>query len=156
MMTLPTAGSLAAKLFTLSEAAFKRRYGEPRPSSPKPVPGMWLDKFADRIFGGLLWLLPGGEMLVGARFPPFANRPEALTFAYGWLPGTGGLLDRAATIGLPQPDVDPTYVLGESGVGGRGPLGRSLKYIPAPPTWPSSPTLHSGRATSGSAYPCSR
>jgi hypothetical protein len=129
-MILPTPGSVTAELFTLSEADFRNRFGKPLPRSPEPVPPESLSGFADRVFGNLLWLLPDG-ILVGARFPPFATRPEALTFAYGWIAGRGGLLDRAAAVGLPQPDVDPAYVLGESGMDGV-PLGRSLKYIPAP------------------------
>jgi hypothetical protein len=129
-MILPTPGSVTAELFTLSEADFRNRFGKPLPRSPEPVPPESLSGFADRVFGNLLWLLPDG-ILVGARFPPFATRPEALTFACGWIAGRGGLLDRAAAVGLPQPDVDPAYVLGESGTGGV-PLGRSLKYIPAP------------------------
>lgn len=125
----PTPRSIADRLYSLPESEFIKRFGDPLPEVPRPVPELSRHFSADRLFGVRSWFLPEYQAVVTARFPPLAEGgPHALSFLFGWRLGEN-LLDQLAWTGFPRPDIDPTYVVGESIREG----GKTTAYLPGPP-----------------------
>lgn len=133
-MTYPIPGSLADDLFACEESAWRPRFGEPSLRSAWPVPD---DPYMNpRDIVGQLgsWLLPDG-LVVSPQVPPFHRTPTALRFDFARQcrgePASVALAvlgEIASGIGLPLPDADPAYVIGDS----TQPDGRWTLYLPGP------------------------
>ena len=125
----PRSGSIADELFRLSEAEMRARFGEPTALPAWPIPKDATLLPVNALVGvASAWWLPDYQVSVFPHFPPFSATPDRLFFAY-LVPLGQSVLDPAAAIGLPQPDMDPATVVGKA----QDPGGRIVQYLPGPP-----------------------
>lgn len=127
MRQYPTEGSLAARLLDSTQEEVTALYGPPQSTPSGPLPNGAERMPAEAAFGNTTWWLEDQGVLATLRFPPL--EAHAATLVLYFVVGPRQLLeDVLAHLGLPQPDMDPTHVLGADAAGYR-----TTSYLPGPP-----------------------